>query len=710
MGVDLQHALKQNFGYASFRPQQEEIIQSVLHQKDCLVLMPTGGGKSICFQLPAILLEHITIVISPLISLMKDQVESLRENGIPSAFYNSSIDDFEKQHLISECLSGRIKLLYMAPETLFQVKDSWLKELKISLFAVDEAHCVSMWGHDFRPEYQKIGSLRTEFPNIPMIALTATADKITRKDIIKQLHLKEQDFFLSSFNRPNLSLNVRSQIPKKKKEKEILDFINSRPGQSGIIYCLSRKETETWATVLNANDIPAYHYHAGLNSEQRNKVQEAFIHDKVPVICATIAFGMGIDKSNVRWIIHNNLPKNLEGYYQEIGRAGRDGLDSDTVLYYNYRDVILLNDFIQESEFKPIYQEKINRILQYAEATTCRRRILLSYFSEHLEEDCGNCDVCQNPPEVINGQIIAQKALSALHRTNFQIGINTCINILRGSKAIDIYENNYHQLKTYGVGSDYSFNDWQHYITQLINMGVIEIAYDDHFHLKSTDFGQDILSGKKTIDLTKPQLREVKAKRQKKKPASAIDSGQANNLFEHLKTVRKRIAAEKGVPAYIIFHDSALKDMVLKKPTNELDMLEVQGMGEAKFRTYGQLFLDAINEFTSRPKKEKSPTQKKVSTYDETFDLHTNGLSVSEIAMHKNVSEATIVNHLIKLKTDGKLVDLSALITPQEIELVKNIAAKLKKPAGLKPIYEALNGELSYDKIKIGLSFSVEQN
>ncbi|MFK8038712.1 MAG: DNA helicase RecQ [Crocinitomicaceae bacterium] len=706
MAVNLQQTLKQNFGYSSFRPQQEEIITSVLHQKDNLVLMPTGGGKSICFQLPALLLEHLTVVVSPLISLMKDQVEALLENGISAGYYNSSIDDFEKQHLIHECHEGRIKLLYLAPETLFQVKDSWFKQLKISLIAIDEAHCVSMWGHDFRPEYQKIGSLRREFNNIPMIALTATADKITRKDIIKQLNLNDPEFFLSSFNRPNLSLKVRSQIPKKKKEKEVLAFINNRPGKSGIIYCLSRKETEAWAKLLNANNIEAHYYHAGLSPEQRNEVQDAFIHDTTPVICATIAFGMGIDKSNVRWVIHNNLPKNLEGYYQEIGRAGRDGLDSETILYYNYRDVILLNDFIKDSEFKPIYQEKINRILQYAEATTCRRRILLSYFSEHLADDCGNCDVCQNPPEVIEGKIIAQKALSALFRTNFQVGIITCINILRGSKAIDIYEKNYHQLKTYGVGSEFSFNDWQHYITQLINMGAIEIAYDENFHLKATEFGQEILKGKKTINLTKPQLKEIKSQPNKKrKSKSAVPTGIASNLFEHLKTVRKAAAAEKGVPAYIIFHDSALKDMAVKKPSSEIEMLEVQGMGDAKFRTYGQLFLQAISEFNARPPAEKKKKSTKVSTYEETLSLHKQGFSISEIAIHKDVSEATVISHLLKLKSDGQDVDLSPLVKPQEIELVKNIVEKLKSPVGLKAIYEALNGELDYNTIKIALSF-----
>ncbi len=699
MAVNLTQILKQKFGYASFRPQQEDIINAVLHQKDTVVLMPTGGGKSICFQLPAIIFEHVTLVISPLISLMKDQVESLRENGIPAAFFNSTLTDIDKEILVNECIEGKVKLLYIAPETLYLIKDTWLKHIKISLVAIDEAHCVSMWGHDFRPEYQKIGELREQFGDIPFIALTATADRITRKDIIKQLNLKSPELFLSSFNRPNLSLAVRSQVPKQKKIKEIVSFIQDRQGQSGIIYCLSRKETEQWVTALNSHGIPANYYHAGLSADQRDKVQEGFIHDQIPVICATIAFGMGIDKSNVRWVIHNNLPKNLEGFYQEIGRAGRDGLDSETILYYNYRDVVLLNDFIQESEFKPIYREKINRILQYAEATSCRRRILLSYFSEHLEENCNNCDVCKNPPAIVDGNIITQKALSAIHRTQQSIGINTCINILRGAKTIEIFEKHFDKIKTYGAGAEFSFNDWQHYITQMINQGTLEIAYDQNFHLKITDYGREILSGKKDIKLTRPQEIKKKAatsKSKQKQTGGTVKGG----LFEHLKALRKKLAAEKGIPAYIIFHDTALKDMVKLKPKTESEMLEVQGMGEAKFFTYGQQFLEAIQSFeanTSAKKKEKK------STYDETWELYQNGLSLEEISISKDVSTQTVINHLIKLKEEGKAIDFNAYISPQEIELVKNIHKKLNYPDKLKPIYEALNGELDYTKIKIAL-------
>ena len=703
MAVNLTQVLKKQFGYSTFRPQQEDIITNVLQGKDTIVLMPTGGGKSICFQLPALVLPNITLVVSPLISLMKDQVESLLANGISAGYFNSSLSDLEKQNLIQNSINGEIKLLYMSPEALLAGKDGWISQLKISQIAIDEAHCVSMWGHDFRPEYQKLGSLRQYFKDIPFIALTATADKITRKDIQNQLQLDDPKLFLSSFNRENLALRVRSKVPKKQKVKEIVQFIQERGNQSGIIYCLSRKETESWAADLNAHGIKAKFYHAGMNPDKRAKVQEDFINDDLHIICATIAFGMGIDKSNVRWVIHNNLPKNLEGFYQEIGRAGRDGLPSKTVLYYNMRDVKMLFDFIQDSPFKEIYKEKLQRILQYAEATTCRRRILLAYFSEHLAEDCGNCDVCLNPPQFIDGKIIAQKALSAVYRTKEQIASLMCINILRGAQTADLYEKGYQNVKTYGAGAEFSFSDWQHYMTQLINLGVFEIAYDEHFNLKITEFGQSILTTDKTLNLTRPLSKtELKAKEKatsyKKKRILGVDQ----QLFEELRTVRKEIAKEKGMPAYIIFHDATLKEMSVRKPKDGEEMMQIQGLGEAKFRNFGQQFLDIIRQFEpEEPTKKKKKL--KENTYDKTWQLIQDGLSVDEIALAKEVSKQTVMNHFIKLKQDRKAVDLSEFITESDVDRVKNAVKALDSPIGLKPIFEHLKEEVSYDKIKIAL-------
>ncbi|HIP37382.1 MAG TPA: DNA helicase RecQ [Crocinitomix sp.] len=698
----LEKILKSNFGYATFRPQQKEIITNVLKGNDSIVLMPTGGGKSICFQLPALILPHITLVVSPLISLMKDQVEALKTNGISASFFNSTLSELDKLSLIEDCNSGKIKLLYISPEALVNSKDGWISQLKISQIAIDEAHCVSMWGHDFRPEYQQLGELRKQFKDIPFIALTATADKITRKDILHQLKLNEPTLFLSSFNRPNLSLKVKSKVPKKQKQKEILTFIKERITQSGIIYCLSRKETEEWANFLRTNGVNASYYHAGLPPDKRSKVQEEFINDDLHIICATIAFGMGIDKSNVRWVIHNNLPKNLEGYYQEIGRAGRDGLPSTTILYYNMRDVKMLFDFIQESEFKQIYKEKLQRILQYAEATSCRRRILLSYFSEHLTEDCGNCDVCKNPPEFIDGKIIAQKALSAVYRTKESIGTITCINILRGAKTANIFEKRYNFLKTYGVGDNLSFNDWQHYITQLINQGVFEIAYDEHFNLKITPYGYQILRSETDIKLTRPLTKEeIKAKEKSVKKKSKKILSPNQQLFEKLKELRRDLAKQKGLPAYIIFHDSSLKEMASEMPKNAEEMMQISGVGEAKFRKFGHLFLDEINTFIP---EEQTLRLSKISTYEQTLQLYNEGLSLEELAMIKDVKVDTVVNHLIKLLEEGYDINLNKFIDDKVIQKIKEVYLKLNQPEKLKTIFDALGNKVEYYQIRIVLA------
>jgi ATP-dependent DNA helicase RecQ len=602
--------LEKVFGYNQFRPQQAEIIERVLDKKDTLVLMPTGGGKSVCFQIPALMFDGLTIVISPLISLMKDQVGALTAYGVSAAYLNSTLSEQEERVIIDKVLSKQIKLLYISPERLLKVYDIWLKNAEISLVAIDEAHCVSMWGHDFRPEYTQLKSFRNKLKTIPFIALTATADKTTRKDIVTQIGLKAHKTFISSFDRPNLSLNVRYNIPKKQKVKQIVAFIKQRPNECGIIYCLSRKGVEEMTRELKSFNINAESYHAGLPREKRAKVQEDFMLDKTPIICATIAFGMGIDKSNVRWVMHNNLPKNIEGYYQEIGRAGRDGLASDTILYYNLQDLMLLKRFADQAEQKEMAVEKLNRMLSYSEALSCRRQILLSYFGESLSVKCGNCDVCRNPPTFFDGTIIAQKALSAVSRTKETIGTITLINILRGSKNQDIYTRGLDKIKTYGVGADISFHDWQQYITQLMNVGMIEIAYEESFTLKITPYGKDVLGGKRNVDLTFPKpkdatpvLKAPKATRERKGHKSRSPKKQkitGNALFEKLRQVRQKIALKNKVPAYVIFHDSALKLMESSLPTTPNEFLAIQGVSELKLHRYGSLFMDVITDHSKK--------------------------------------------------------------------------------------------------------------
>jgi len=463
--------------------------------------MPTGGGKSICFQLPAIYLPGTAIVLSPLIALMKDQVEGLIANGIPAASLNSSQPEEEKQRIRQLCMQGKIKLLYVSPERLVNKLDYMLSRMQISLIAIDEAHCISQWGHDFRPEYTQLAILKQRFPSTPMVALTATADKITRTDILSQLGMNAPETFISSFDRPNLSLNVVKDYDKKEKIKAIMHFIKARKNQSGIVYCLSRKSTEELADKLTALGIKAVAYNAGLSPQIREKAQDDFINDRVNVVCATIAFGMGIDKSNVRWVIHYNMPKCIEGYYQEIGRAGRDGLKSDTLLFYSYADMIMLRKFAEESGQSEINLEKLQRMQRYCEADVCRRRILLNYFNEESEHDCGNCDVCHHPPKRFDGTILVQKALSAIVRTDQSAGLNLLIDILRGSFRQEITAKGYNLLKTFGVGKDHSYKEWTEYIHQMIQLGYIEINYAASNILMVTPLGKKVLFGEISAQL-----------------------------------------------------------------------------------------------------------------------------------------------------------------------------------------------------------------
>lgn len=604
--INMLQTLKTYFGYDSFRPLQEKIIRHLMERKDALVLMPTGGGKSICYQLPALLCEGTAIVVSPLISLMKDQVETLCANGIAAGALNSSNDETENAALRRACTEGKLKLLYISPEKLIAETNYLLRDMSISLFAIDEAHCISQWGHDFRPEYAQMGILHQQFPQVPIIALTATADKLTREDIIKQLHLNEPQIFISSFDRPNLSLTVKRGYQQKEKSKTIIDFIARHPRESGIIYCMSRSKTETVAHMLQKQGIRVAVYHAGLPSAQRDEAQNDFINDRVQVVCATVAFGMGIDKSNVRWVIHYNLPKSIESFYQEIGRAGRDGLPSDTLLFYSLADLILLTKFATESGQQGINLEKLQRMQQYAEADICRRRILLSYFGETANHDCGNCDVCKNPPERFDGTVIVQKALSAIIRTEQQISTGILVDILRGAMTPEVTEKGYHRLKTFGAGREVPARDWHDYLLQMLQIGYFEIAYNENNHLKITPIGSDVLFGRATAQLVVIRREEAtESKRGRKRKVTApirelplgLPNVESKELFEALRELRKRLADQEALPAYIVLSDKVLHLLSTSRPTTIEEFGNISGITEYKKKKYGKEFTTLIQKY-----------------------------------------------------------------------------------------------------------------
>lgn len=601
--------LKKFFGYATFRPLQAEIIQRILQKKDALVLMPTGGGKSICFQLPAVYLPGTALVISPLIALMKDQVKGLVANGIPAAALNSTMPEEEQQQVKQLCTQGKIKLLYISPERVRTEADWFLPRLDISLIAIDEAHCVSHWGHDFRPEYTQLAILKERFPNVPVIALTATADKITRKDVVEQLKLDRPKIFISSFDRPNLSLTVRRGLGKKEKLAAIVHFIRSRRNQSGIIYCMKRNDTIQLAESLDMYNIRATAYHAGLPVAEREKAQNDFINDRVNVVCATVAFGMGIDKSNVRWVIHYNMPGSIENYYQEIGRAGRDGMKGDTLLFYSLSDLLVLRHFAEESGQKEVNLEKLNRMKRYCESDICRRRILLSYFGEETDRDCGNCDVCKNPPQRFDGTILIQKALSALVRTGEKVGMQLLIEILRGSSRAEVIEKGYDRLKTYGVGRDLPYKEWKEYIYQMIQLGYLETDYTAGRVLRTTPLGRKVLYNgqqaqlvafRETVEFAYSAQRPAKFKA---RPIRPIESASVETtLLDSLQQLRKQIAEREQTPAYIIFSDDALEDMVQKKPVTLDQFSEIRGVGQIKLDKYGKVFVALIRFVLKLPR------------------------------------------------------------------------------------------------------------
>ncbi len=694
------------FGYKKFRPQQLEIINQVLENKDTLVLMPTGGGKSLCFQVPALLMEGTCIVVSPLIALMQDQVDALKANGVRAAFVNSSQTEIQNQDIANQCFRGELKLLYVSPEKLVSASFmGLLSRINVSFFAIDEAHCISSWGHDFRPEYTQLGQLKTNFPEKAIIALTATADKTTRNDIIRQLSLNNSQTFLASFDRKNISIKVEPAVDRMKK---IVNFVKFRPNESGIIYCLSRKSTEAIAAKLTQEGFKADFYHAGMPADARSEVQRRFIKDDLQIICATIAFGMGIDKPNVRFVLHYNLPKNMESYYQEIGRAGRDGIVSQAILYYTYSDMMQLNDFIIQSEgseeFKLLQTAKLERMKQYAEAKTCRRKILLSYFGEILPEDCGDCDVCKNPPKNFDATVLAQKALSACVRAKEQVAVGLLVDILRGAKTAQIFQKKYNELKTYGAGADIGQIEWVLLIQQMIGQGVFEVAYDQNHVLKQGALSESILQGNKKLLLVQVERATYQKKAEPRfVPEKSKTTILKEDLFERLRTLRKRLADAEGVATHVVFNDVTLTEMAAELPTDRTTMLGISGVGQTKMELYGEYFLQEIRNFM----KEKTANGDKVkgATYVITYDMFKDGCTFAEIAEKRNLGIATVQGHIVSLYEKGyEGVEIERFINAKELvtlsDFIKNNPNKT-----LTETFEALQGAFDYFQIRLTIAY-----
>ncbi len=591
----LSETLRQVFGLQEFRPLQHEIIERLVAGEDAFVLMPTGGGKSLCYQLPALLRDGVALVVSPLISLMKDQVDALRANGVAAAFYNSALGSDEARQVLARLHAGELDLLYVAPERLMHPAFiDRLREIPLALIAVDEAHCVSQWGHDFRPEYAQLGGLRATFAEVPLIALTATADPHTRADIVKVLGLSHARQFVSSFDRPNIRYTV---LEKHRPMDQLQRFLQTRRDESGIVYALSRKRTEEIATQLELGGLQAAAYHAGLTPDRRQDVQEQFIRDDLKIVVATVAFGMGIDKPDVRFVVHYDLPKHIEGYYQETGRAGRDGLAAEALLLFGAQDVVTARRLIdgnENPEQRRIELHKLQAMIGLAESLTCRRRVLLGYFGEQLDTDCGNCDVCLNPPATFDASVEAQKALSCVYRVGERFGVKHVVDVLRGADTERIRSLGHDRLSTYGIGADLGDAEWASILRQLIHLGLLVQDVANYSVLKLTAAARPVLRGERTLTLARPRIKE-----KRRKPAKAArDLEPADQeLFEALRELRKRLADAQGVPPYVIFGDATLIQMSRDKPRTEDDMLEINGVGQVKLERYGAEFLDVIGTF-----------------------------------------------------------------------------------------------------------------
>lgn len=705
--------LKHQFGYDSFRMNQQAAIECVLARKDALVLMPTGGGKSLCYQIPALVFEGLTLVVSPLIALMKDQVDALKNNGVAAAFLNSTQTGREQTEIFQKVKSGELKILYVAPERLLQSGDlfiDFLKNINVSLFAIDEAHCISSWGHDFRPEYLQLAKLKKHFPDVPLIALTATADKLVRRDIVERLNLVNYELFISSFNRPNIFYTVE---PKRNTYAKLLDFLRERREESGIVYCLSRAAAENLAENLRGENFSVLAYHAGLSKEERDRNQELFLKDEVKIVVATIAFGMGIDKSNVRFVVHFDLPKNIESYYQETGRAGRDGLQSDALLFFSWGDVQKLKGFAEVEGNKnqtEIMLKKLNKMGEFGDSKLCRRKFLLNYFDEDLAEDCGHCDNCRKTFEKIDGTIIAQKALSAVARTGQNFGLNYLTDILRGSNSQKIRAE-HKQLKTFGVGADISKEEWLEYFRDLIAQGYLAQAEGQMPIIKFTEKSNGVLRGE-----TKVELFKVTVKEDKEKSLTAENLPEYfKDLFADLRKVRIEIAQNENIPPYVVFSDATLVEMATYLPQNKTEMQRISGVGDVKLERYGQVFLKVIVDYCAKnnlesrinlkaPKREiKKPTGKIYDgddTYSITLKMFRAGKSVTQIAEERRLSPNTVETHLVRFIPTGE-IEVEEIVSPEKVKVIKNTVMQLGEVQGISPIKEHLGEEFSYGEIRV---------
>jgi ATP-dependent DNA helicase RecQ len=705
--------LKTHFGFDQFRPLQEEIIKCVISQRDAFVLMPTGGGKSLCYQLPALIMPGVTLVISPLIALMKDQVDALKANGIPAEFINSTLTRIEIDKIQTEARLGEIKILYAAPERLIMPEfQQFLSTINVSLIAIDESHCISEWGHDFRPDYRNLHLLRNIFPKVPAMALTATATKKVREDIIYQLSLDKAKIFISSFDRPNLSYAV---LPKKGSYDQLIQILREGKNESAIIYCFSRKETEHLAADLSQEGFKTLPYHAGLESEARKTNQEKFIRDEAQIIVATIAFGMGIDKPDIRLVIHYHLPKSIEGYYQETGRAGRDGLPSKCILFFSYADTIKQQYFIRqienEAERKNAYR-KLDQMVEYCELATCRRSHLLSYFGEdYPQEKCHGCDICLSPTEEFDATIISQKIMSAIIRTGQQFGANYIIDVLQGAKTKNIIERDHHNLSVYGIVDDFSKEDLRRIISQLVYKKLI-VKSDDGFPiLELGQRGMDFLKERKEIRL--PKLKAIA----KSLPQSdAVDTEYDIDLFEQLRLLRKKLADEQGVPPFVVFGDLALRQIALYLPQSRENFSKISGVGEAKLKQYGKTFTEVIQTYAKQnnlsekdvPVKRAARPQRPTrlgSTYRETQKLVLKKMSIETIASLRGLAAGTIAAHIEKLINSGENIDINYLRPSPERFAKIRTAFQESGSTALSAIREMLGEQFSYEELKIARLF-----